>query len=254
MARWVRRLAFLLRRRRHEDELAEEMAVHREMARERARTRRPEHGRGARRESEGVRQRRAGHEPGARRLGLALVPGHLTGPPVCDPDAGQGSALHGRGGRRARPRHRRQRLGLRGHQRGAPEGHAVRRRGAARRDQHHQCTRSRRGRARPRSPGLRGGDDGVRRPGRIDRRRDEHQRRRRNRPSGSAARISRPTPSRSCDWRRSSAAISGRKTTGRARRPSCCSAMAHGSDATAAIRPSSAARSESMACPPSSSA
>ena len=34
MARWVRRLAFLLRRRRHEDELAEEMAVHREMARE----------------------------------------------------------------------------------------------------------------------------------------------------------------------------------------------------------------------------
>ena len=34
MARWVRRLAFLLKGRRQEDELAEEMAVHREMARE----------------------------------------------------------------------------------------------------------------------------------------------------------------------------------------------------------------------------
>ena len=34
MARWVRRLAFLVRRDRHEDELAEEMTLHREMARE----------------------------------------------------------------------------------------------------------------------------------------------------------------------------------------------------------------------------
>ena len=34
MARWVRRLAFLFNGRRHEDELAEEMAVHRELARE----------------------------------------------------------------------------------------------------------------------------------------------------------------------------------------------------------------------------
>ena len=34
MARWIRRLAFLVRRDRHEDELAEEMALHRQMARE----------------------------------------------------------------------------------------------------------------------------------------------------------------------------------------------------------------------------
>ena len=114
--RVLRQLWFLITRRRQEDDLAEELEFHRQMKADELRASGVSDRDLRRGHATRARQRPAGARAIARRVGVAVAPGHLAGRPVRRAHVGQGSALHVRRGHRARSRHRHQQLGVHDHE------------------------------------------------------------------------------------------------------------------------------------------